>query len=754
MKFTKFLMAALVLTAAVSCKPKDPVDDPNASVPEEMTLTVQAPAFSGLDFAWEAGDQISVFDGKKNNSFKADGAGASASFSGTANSKATDFYGYYPATTAERYSGKVPANVPAYQTAVAGGVERSLFIASAHNSADAKALNFSPVLSYVKVDLTAAAADVANLVSVSLKANGGETLAGDVLVGLSEPTVEPNASKTQYSSVALSGDNLTGVYYLAVVPQNLAQGYTLSFTDSEDSYAEFKVETATEFAAGAVTTVAATGSLDWQPAVNPNPSSIDAIKVFKVAFEEDDFNMVTDPDMSSYLTRGKSPWYNEFLTVEPYEAEGHSYIKYTSFRDGWNWSRLFQVVHLKANTEFEFSFIGNSNRDAWTGCECWEDYHNEEPVPMDWVEAAPQWNPSEKLVSKVFQSGNSYFCDLHMGLWGDPGDGCYFRNLTLKPVGYDKKSTKVKSVEPMNGFKNTTFDAINSLERIATWTDGDDVKIAFAKTDVAGGVVDNFVGICMDADINNLAVNKYMKMGGRITPMFNVPDGAFSVVPDAAINVNGKTYVHCYVETGAGFQRDDVFYQRDIATSGFVTSEDGGKTWTLPTKTFDKYAYNDGYPYIYSHFEQVSLTEKDGVVYMVGTPAGRFANVLGWVENKRTFFAARCNADLDLANPDNWQYWTGFDWSSNVADINIRGTLSTCDWCEPCLVWNAKYQRFMLIYHSATEQALVYRDAAEIDGPWSGAKIIAADETYGAFTAANVLKVDENGDLVIAVTAL
>ena len=121
----------------------------------------------------------------------------------------------------------------------------------------------------------------------------------------------------------------------------------------------------------------------------------------------------------------------------------------------------------------------------------------------------------------------------------------------------------------------------------------------------------------------------------------------------------------------------------------------------------------------------------------------------------------KADASLDITDPANWDYYTvnatKYSWAHGDQDAAapqdplrlICGSRS-----EPALVWNPKFERFMLIYRDEKQEGLVYRDAGSIEEDWSGEKPLAYDDIAAGMYAPSVIDVDENGDLFMVVPQL
>ena len=78
------------------------------------------------------------------------------------------------------------------------------------------------------------------------------------------------------------------------------------------------------------------------------------------------------------------------------------------------------------------------------------------------------------------------------------------------------------------------------------------------------------------------------------------------------------------------------------------------------------------------------------------------------------------------------------------------GTETMRDYAMPQLVYNEKFGRWMMIFRSGHIGGLVFRDAEEIQGPWSGEKILTDGKDY----CPSVIDQTPEGDLVFVTPQL
>ena len=237
------LCAALLMTAC----------DNREQMPELRTEGVRECVFSasseqtsktyvdGLSILWEAGDEIAVFDDA--GSEKAvlaleNGAGTrSAIFKGAVSSAATKFFAAYPVASVSAASDSIlTVAVPAEQKLVAGGRNLDPAALVGVAAAAGNELSFKNVISAIRFTV-----DMKNIVSVSLKGNAGEKVAGTVKVDATNgEIVEVTDSLTEVTLTPAGETFEPGQYVFTLLPAQFQQGLTLTFTDKAGNITERK----------------------------------------------------------------------------------------------------------------------------------------------------------------------------------------------------------------------------------------------------------------------------------------------------------------------------------------------------------------------------------------------------------------------------------------------------------------------------------------------------------------------------------
>ena len=241
-------------------QPEKP-DEPTWQMTDvELTGEIEAigtkTSFTDGKVAWKAGDKISVFytaEGKSETAeFTSAAEGTSAKFTGKLNllidpKKPTEIpavekWAVYPSATAAAFDGAAfTVTVPATQTAQEGSFAAESCWPLVAKSGDNK-LSFSAVCGGFSVTFQRA-----DVTSFTLKATGGEKIAGAVSVTLGadgKPAATPDAAAVSEIKVnAPAGGFAVGqTYYVTALPVTLANGYTISLSDGEAVVCEASTE--------------------------------------------------------------------------------------------------------------------------------------------------------------------------------------------------------------------------------------------------------------------------------------------------------------------------------------------------------------------------------------------------------------------------------------------------------------------------------------------------------------------------------
>jgi hypothetical protein len=128
------------------------------------------------------------------------------------------------------------------------------------------------------------------------------------------------------------------------------------------------------------------------------------------------------------------------------------------------------------------------------------------------------------------------------------------------------------------------------------------------------------------------------------------------------------------------------------------------------------------------NFVQVAEVTYGSNLYFWGIPAGRYGAA------KLDRVPADPNQVIDKSY---YSYYTGDGWSSAGADESSATTVASSRVGEPSVIWNPFLQRWIMMYLDDPGGAIVVRDAANPEGPWSSPQTVATASQYpylyGAF---------------------
>lgn len=738
MKKLYLSLAALGLLGLAACSDDDPVAQP--SVPAEMTFTASLEAVpDGPALSWSAFDAISLFDGKANNDFTTADGGSDAQFVGIANSQAEAYRAVSPAIPGvERYNGRVAVSIPASAVGVSGGVAGKTWAAAYVANNGNKTLQFKNLCAFLKIQLKA----VDRVVSVSVQANRNEPIAGAMQLGLfEEPTIEP-AANGAVPAVTMTGTALDGTFYIAVCPQTLAGGYTLTLVNDEELRFTQVVPAEVTFEQNAVYDLGNFANVAWEAAVNPNPTQLPSVSLIRASFMDAPFNVLSNGDFEDWPNEPfgyRSAWWDRFPDVAmPYLGPGYnssSALRIDNEIPGV-WARAAMTVAIRPNTTYDFTCVAKAGGSNGSNC-----YITVNPFTVGPLQEIPGWSwaPQENWtpLATTIQSYGNFYADVYVGMWGDPGNYVTVDDLYLVPVGYDKRSMKTESAAAIAPVVNNSFDAVTSLGKAVAWR-GTDGKIMIALSDltVNGAHYDTAIAVTEEEDIaSGLSISRFLKASGSLTPIGAANPGE-TIVPNDVFVIGNKTYMHYHART---YTNGDDW---GASGAGFLVSEDNGRTWTRAPKMW-RGKDQDG------RFVAAAFAQKDGYLYMAGEPAGREPNT-----NWANMFMARVALTADITDPEAWEYWTDAEWvaGDETAVMIPACCLMTGARGEMALVYNERFDRFQLIYRDARLGGLAYRDADGVDGFWSGEKPLVGDEVMGGLGyAPSVIDVTADGELLLFV---
>ena len=243
MRKNLYFLMAVVAMASVSCIKEDINTDKHLTPSDAVTINAVAEndatlksSLSDGKVLWHNGDAVSVWNGSAACEFVTadpDGTESAMFVASSSDYQQSDSYlALYPHSADALFAdGKVNTVVPAVQEAFAGGFAKGVNVAVASGSGES--LLFRNVCGYVKFTVPAGMTD---LTKVEFAANSPqEYLAANVSVTIAdEPSAEVLSEGS--ASVSLEGAFEAGAsYYIAVLPQTLSKGFTITMTRGEET---------------------------------------------------------------------------------------------------------------------------------------------------------------------------------------------------------------------------------------------------------------------------------------------------------------------------------------------------------------------------------------------------------------------------------------------------------------------------------------------------------------------------------------
>ena len=228
MKKYTFIAVAFAALAAVSCVKDNMggaegvVYDATFSDAVNVKATITVGAEQSL-VSWETTDRVGIMYGDSNVEYKADQAGARTMLSPvSASADASEVWAVLPYdASATLAGGVISTTLPAEQPALEGGAFHHLAVAHSTNGT----LAFRNVCGLVRVRVT-----TEGITKVVFAGKASEKVAGDVAITVAaEPAVSTGTSETVALVPASGAASIpTGDYFLAVLPQNFASGFTVT----------------------------------------------------------------------------------------------------------------------------------------------------------------------------------------------------------------------------------------------------------------------------------------------------------------------------------------------------------------------------------------------------------------------------------------------------------------------------------------------------------------------------------------------
>lgn len=252
MKRTLLWLAAAVAVVAACQKPENggsgndntPTGGDKTFTATLAPLTKVSLGNDGLALSWTKADKVSIFDGKGNQMFRAQGSGATAELLGSA-AEADTYYALFPYDASATLSGTViQTTVAKEQTSSAGGVDLQV---TAAGKSDGSNITLTPLTAILKFTLDD---DAEGVSSVKIKTSEG-ALSGTVSIDCGgRPVLAAGSTASEVKVSAFEGGFKSGgTYYVSVIPGTVGK-ITLTYTVGSD---EMEVSAGgTTLAAGSV----------------------------------------------------------------------------------------------------------------------------------------------------------------------------------------------------------------------------------------------------------------------------------------------------------------------------------------------------------------------------------------------------------------------------------------------------------------------------------------------------------------------
>lgn len=194
----------------------------------------------------------------------------------------------------------------------------------------------------------------------------------------------------------------------------------------------------------------------------------------------------------------------------------------------------------------------------------------------------------------------------------------------------------------------------------------------------------------------------------ELIPSLKIDHVEISTIPTGGINVDGRDYlafmsIRHFDEPGG--------WTTNYA--GVAYSDDHGQHWVEAplARNFNTLTFDDP-------FQMVAYAQQDGLVYLFGTPNGRFGDA----------HLARVPGD-DLLDPGAYEYWTGpGGWQRGArrdAAPIVPGPVG-----ELSVRYDDALDAWTMMYLDESSGTIVLRLARTPTGPWTSEIAIASSTTY------------------------
>ena len=373
-KYILPLMSIAMLMAMASCSSSDDevaeIKEESKLVPMTFTATQESNAetrsaltnSNGVD--WQAGDEISVFDGTGagcNHQFSLTGDASLGKFSGIASSEATSFTAVYPYTKGAQLEsdGSVSGiTLPAEQTAYKDSFDPKAALMMAYSTNKSK-LDFKNAVSLVKVTTQFACKKIVLSANEDIAGTGTLTMTFDNDTYTSSFTFNSGSSKTITLKPATGESFDAGTYYIVVPPTTLTNGFSISFINSADTKAYTRTSTKNNiFNRSGIRNLGTFKELDetWTSTIesNGNVKASQQVdlgltieqdgKKYRVIFAKSNLTAnglaTNEYDYGDYFAWGaKEPWYSSATQTWKEDKKQYGYyLKNAPYFDSSTWS--------------------------------------------------------------------------------------------------------------------------------------------------------------------------------------------------------------------------------------------------------------------------------------------------------------------------------------------------------------------------------------------------------------------------------
>ena len=234
MKTNRIILAALFISAAVSCQKESFAGLENPRETESATIIAGEPtktSLNGNEVHWTSDDVIAVFDnfGYMNIFNITQAEGSYASFSGEVTSGTEQIYAVYPASRAESVSGSsIKVNVPVDQTSKVSSFaeEHNISVAKGTKTPGVETIEnitFKNVCSYLKFTIPKYIED-----AKSVTFSTSRPIAGAATVDASADTPVAVVGEGGSKSVTMTGSYPAGSQFVFVLSSGEIQGFTVT----------------------------------------------------------------------------------------------------------------------------------------------------------------------------------------------------------------------------------------------------------------------------------------------------------------------------------------------------------------------------------------------------------------------------------------------------------------------------------------------------------------------------------------------